>query len=154
MGIAFVLWLVLDPTPFVSKECKFSVNFPSAPQATERTVNGVTTRKFQLIVGSESYSVTHAILPSKSGRTPKELFDGAVLGMKRAGRKVTLSEDGVFGEKKHPSRMIEVNNGEAFVRMRFVIVGDRMYQVSVGGEEGFLKTPKAKTFFESFAIKP
>jgi hypothetical protein len=69
-----------------------------------------------------------------------------------------LSRGKLISEKKftygaNPGRELKVEiEGKAFVRMRLVLVGDRLYFVAVLGSRGVLEAQAAERFLNSFEL--
>jgi hypothetical protein len=86
----------------------------------------------------------------------KKIFDQGQTGLMAAksleGNKLVKSEDGKFG--KYPARDVELSVPKlGTYRVKFVLTGDKFYQITAAGPEQFVKSDDVKKFVDSFKIK-
>jgi hypothetical protein len=91
-------------------------------------------------------------IPIEQADVVKRIFDGGQSGLVNALKgKISRSDDGKFGE--FPIRDIEMEVASLGIyKVRFVLTGDRFYQVTAVGPKDFTEGKDVQRFIKSFQI--
>jgi hypothetical protein len=143
---------------YESKEGKFSAKFPIPPAPPlAKSAGGLVLNIFNADVdkGKGGYLVTYSDLPADVLKAPtpaKVLESSEKVFAESFKAKVLKSSATEFGPKKYPARDLTAERGDWNMHTILVLVGTRMYQVSVYGTKDFVASKEADAFLASFAI--
>jgi hypothetical protein len=144
--------------PFASSAGRYKVLFPG-PVKTETT--GVKTELGELTLTLDSVDLTPEVtflvtfidFPASGAKVePARRLDRVRDGNKGAAGKVVSERDLTVGVEKYPGRDVLIEKPKAFLRNRIVVAGSRLYQVMIQGPRGFVTSPDADRFFDSFEV--
>ncbi len=146
-----------EPQPHMSKEGKFTVNFPTPPTVESRTAAGLTLNLFNADFekGKGGFLVTYSDLPADllKAPLPDQVLASSEKGLVDSFKaKIIKSASVPFGPKKYPAREITAERDQWNMRGTIILVGNRMYQVCVYGPKEFIASKEADAFLASFAI--
>jgi hypothetical protein len=149
--------LAQEPKTYESKEGKFSAKFPSPPKVEAKTSGGLTLNMFNADFdkGKGGYLVSYSDLSPEllKAPLPEQVLASSEKGLVDTFKaKVTKSAAAPFGPKKYPAREIAAERDDWNMRCLLILVGDRMYQVSVYGPKDFIAGKDADAFLASFAL--
>jgi hypothetical protein len=146
---------------FTSKEGKFTVLFPGKPKETKRTLQSpfgpVELNSFSVspLQPVSTYVVIFSDYPANfEKKSDADFLDSSRDGsVKNSGGKL-LSEKKLTLDK-YPGRelLLEAPNQGGLFRQRIFIVGNRLYQLIVGGAEEVAKSKGADKFLDSFKLQ-
>jgi hypothetical protein len=132
--------------PYVWKEGRVEALFPGTPKESKD--------KLELTKGGVAYLVIRSEVPDL-GKTPgaETLFFDVMRGTLVKALQAKLISEKELKVDDAPGRelLLEVPNLGVF-RMRFILVGNRMYQVSVMGRMEAVTGKEAEAFFKSFKL--
>ena len=144
-----------DLLPFKSQAERWVARFPAqpTPDSKELAIGG--SRSVPLVMHSAKdpksqavFSITVAEYPPAFAEVPAAtLLDGVRDGLKGKDGKVT-AEKPLKGP--HPGRAVRIEAGRNTVRSRLVLVGTRLYQVTVAGSTRSFPDELSEEFFASF----
>jgi hypothetical protein len=140
---------------YTSKEGKYAVQFPDNPMKSTSKAGGIDLNTAIVVKGMGGFAVIHADLPPEATKVAKskELLDGGQKGLiDNFKAKVTSTKDFEFGKDKHLARELVAEKDQLHLRIRIVLVGNRIYQVFVVGPKDLTTSPDADAFFKSFEI--
>lgn len=147
-----------DGGKYTSTKGKFSAVFPNGPAVEEKTAGGLTLHLFlaDYDKGKGGYLVTYSDLDPALLKAPKpeQVLESSEKGLvEKVKATVTKSGALAFGPKKYPAREITAEKGEWHMRATLVLVGNRLYQVSVFGPKDMTNAKAASDFLASFEVK-
>jgi hypothetical protein len=142
-----------------SSDGKFTAEFPAKP----RTMPGGNARQIQIVLetsgGKHTYmvqsnSIENAI-PIDNQEAVKTVFDGGESGLTKALKgKIVSSKDTTFSDQKYPARDIDMEVAAfGIYRVRLVLTGQRLYQITVLGPKDFVDGKDVEKFMNSFKIE-
>jgi hypothetical protein len=143
--------------PFASSAGRYKVLFPGA--VTNSSIEVKTnlgplkiTHDTVELPGDVTFAVSHLDYPEtpkveKSARV-KKVRDGS----KGEDGKVLSDKEFTVGAEKHPAREVVIEKPEFVLRNRIVLAGNRLYQVMLQGPKGYVTSPDADRFFDSFEV--
>ncbi len=151
LGQADDKWAKVEP-----KDGNCEIQFPG--KATEKVddKNKSTQVTLELMDGKAVYMLQFNDMPNKipidQADVVKKIFDGGQSGLTNALKgKITKSDDSKFG--KYPARDIDMEVPMlGLYRVKLVLTGDKLYQVTAAGPTDFVKGDDVKKFMESFKI--
>ena len=156
----------VGPLEYSSKAGRFKINFPGVPQESEEsaetqvgTIVSHTTRLVSELTYDASYADYPITLeqPQLIKRVLDSARDGGLARVAKENPHVLSETDISFDG--HPGRMLSIEfAGDAILRYKIVLVGNRSYSLAVGSA----KTPSAQSkyekaatdFFDSFKLIP
>jgi hypothetical protein len=133
---------------FKSEDGKFSVLLPTTPKEDHQTNGQVKTHVFRSFISQHDFKLTYVELPNPAPDV-KTLWEktrdgaGAPKGMKLVGEKM-IEVNG------HPVLELAAEGDWAFLQIRFLTVGNRIYQLMVFSSNKKAETPEARAFLDSF----
>jgi hypothetical protein len=139
---------------YVSKEGRFEVRFPPGAKvnSSQEKRDGFMLHTFSCEVGNNVYAVVYGDGPDTLRNTPaKTLFDGGTKSSLGEKGKLISSKELWVGLKKAPAREIVIEKVGVKVRTRMILVGTRLYVLSVGSDQDFATSEAATKFLDSFA---
>jgi len=145
-----------DFREYTSGDGHFRVLMPGTPrEGTDLGIAGLM-RKVEVNTRAGAYEVTWQELKNAADATPEGLerrLDGVRNGAVRNIRG-TLIDEKKITLGRHPGREIVVDLPEQKGRLRdrLCIAGGRLYQVMVVGREGWVGSPDADRFLDSFRL--
>lgn len=144
---------------FAPKDGKFTVQFPSAPQATTKSAGKAELHIYSLAKEKEkvNFVVIYSDMPADviKGSAPEAVLKTGEEGLVNFYKaKVTKATDTKFkaGGKEYPAREILADKGDGQLRLTLVLAGNRLYQVLVLGTKEQVSGKEADDFFKSFEI--
>ncbi len=140
---------------FKSSEGGFAVLMPGQPKLEQQPIEGATTPNniYGVQQGDRSFVVSyHEYAPDVIKRTTADrLLAGvehdsadAVKGTVRVDRNMVLGG--------HQAREVVIDKGAQTMKARYVLAGDRLYQVVFLGAKGAENGPDATKFLDSFRL--
>lgn len=153
--IAVVIAVVLasgtntHAAPFVSKPGGYAIAFPGPPTHETRDAvdNGmkVAVAFDTFVAQDDQFMVSYTDLPASAAATP--IDDSSIVAQ---GTLIARKDLKLFG---HPARDLEVALPEDLVvRVRFVDVGRRFYQIMVVAPAKLAHAPSVDAYFASFRL--
>lgn len=148
------------PTPFASKEGKFTVAMPAKPsEKTSKIPTDAGQLELHIFVLDQkdrAYLVTYSDYPAGTvaGNADK-ILAGVIEGNAKSLKSKVASEEKItLGKKKHPGReiKIEMPDKKGLYRARIYLVGDRLYQVVALGPDEFAKGKAVDDYLKSFTV--
>ena len=143
------------PEKFVSKEGKYTAQFPTTPETQSKKAGGVDLHMTMAKRSMGGFAVIYSDLPAEAVKAakPKDLLDGGQKGLiDNFKAKITTSKDFEFGKQKYPARELVGAKDAINLRIQIILVGNRLYQVFVVGPKDLATGKEADAFFQSFEI--
>lgn len=143
-----------------NRDGRFTVNFPGKATESTQTINtqkGVAVAHIYTYQGPNraTYTALYSDYPSGSvGKSlPETIYDGAINGaIGQAGGTLKSSTKLEAGGLVGREAVFDAPGQKECVRVRYFLVGDRLYQVAYDGPAGSEGGKEASTFLESFKI--
>lgn len=161
VGCGEVQW-----TRFDSASGRCSVEMPGTPEATSQPLDSALGRlvmnKLELPAaksadGAETYAVIWVDYPTEFVEKPAldRFLDGVRDGNVQSAPGRLVSEK-VVDVEGHPARdiVVALTEGRGSYRNRFLMVGNRLYQITVTRDRGPATEAQAAKFIESFRLSP
>jgi hypothetical protein len=145
-------WTLLAP-----KNAGFSIAMPGTPRAQKRNITTKEGAKSELMtyaLGTRFGTFNLGYSESKDGANvkPDQLFDRMRDQMAKPVKGTVLEEKGA-DVNNHPGREVLIETDKKVcIRVRFVLVDDRLYTISVTGAREWATGKEADRFFESFKV--
>ena len=145
-----------DDEKYTSKDGKFAIQFPAGtkPKTETKKAGDLDLHGASVFDADKIYIVLYIDLPDAVKALPaKTVLDGVVQGaVKDGGGKLESSKDITYGKDKFPGREVVVDKDGNKVKSRFVLAGQRVYAVLVGGPKEFATGKDAAKYLDSFEI--
>jgi hypothetical protein len=137
----------------------FSIQMPAPPaektQVVQTTDGPVALRMYVLEHGDFSYMVSISEISEEvlARRTQEQMLDGARDGVAESIQGEVLDES-AFSLGNHPGRDVELRDStaELTLRIRILLVGERLYQFGVVTPRGDRSSASITRFLGSFAL--
>jgi hypothetical protein len=142
-------------TKYEPKDGGFAIVFPAKPTTASEKANGTEIHSAVVPRGTGAFLVTFSDLAADEVKKakPKDILDENVKGLLGQFKaKLTESKDREFGKAKYPGRDVTAEKDITLIRVRFVLAGNRVYQVMVIGPKETVTGKEANDFFDSFTI--
>jgi hypothetical protein len=142
-----------------NKAGQFSVNFPGPVKESTQNVDtsaGTATAHILSYRSREAiYTALYSDYPAGAvGKAPVDVvYAGAINGaVQKAGGTLRSSTPIQVGNITGREAVLDAPSKAETVRVRYFLVGDRLYQVMYDGPTGTEKSPQAMSFLDSFQI--
>jgi hypothetical protein len=140
--------------PFTSPTGRFSVLFEGTPEYLKITNNNMIANRYGHGDGENKYFVSFADLASAPEST-KELQIWlnrycAIAAQNVGGRTTATYSVQLAG--KIPGRQLEGTTARGVFRMRFFLVGSRLYEMYIGGSKEYVNSPVVGEFLNSLTV--
>lgn len=143
-----------------SRGGRYSVDFPGPAWESSQTINTSAGPTTAHILSYRSREAEFTALysdysPGAVQRMPVDLvYAGAIEGaVKGAGGKLRSSAPVQVGNVTGREAVFDAPNGSETVRVRYFLVGSRLYQLMYDGPKGTERRPKATHFLNSFELE-
>jgi hypothetical protein len=143
-----------------SREGRCRARFPGTPTETERTLNGLPTKRYSWTDAQNRgiYTLIYFVLPeSARNETPQQseqrVKSARDTYVNNASTKL-LSEKPLTldGKYKGLEMLVESAEKRALMRIRLFVVGDRIYSLTAVGRKELIEAPETQKFFDSFEL--
>lgn len=140
-----------------SKEGKFGAKFPGEPKTVSQKAGGLDLVITIVEKGSGGYAVIYSDMPADvvKAAPAEKLLEGGEKGLvDNFKAKVTDSKKSEFesGGKKYPAREITAEKENLTLRIKIILVDNRLYQVFVVGPKEQATGKEADEFIKSFEL--
>jgi hypothetical protein len=151
-----------EQSVFRSERGRFSILFHSKPEETSKDADtpfGKQTLHLFTCSDQGSFQVVGYIdypVEVRKNKTADEVFDNARFGVNLFLNGIVFDEKRIMiGNDKHPGRELFIKSptDDHVIRYRMYLVGNRFYQVVVGGSQQYATGMSANEFLDSFKIK-
>lgn len=149
-----------DDKKYESRDGKYAVAFPGAPATDTKKAGELTLSTAAVEAKGVSYLVIYSDLPAESVKASKaeDILENGEKGLvDNFKAKVTKSQSTTFGKDKYPARNVtaevKVDATTLQLRLRIVLVNNRVYQVLAVGSPEAVSGAAADKFFESFEVR-
>lgn len=146
-----------DETAYRSKNGRYKVHFPKTPKLEEKQSRGGI-RYYKAMVSEPNgiYLAMYADVTLPKKQTEQETQARLVAAQEGAARELgaTVTKE-KYVAKPFPSRNFEgtvTRPMQGEMRVRLIVVGNRLYQVEVVGTKNFVHSQAASKFLESFEV--
>jgi hypothetical protein len=143
-----------DQDRFTSPTGRFSVLFQGRPEYEKMTNNNMVYNRYVHGEGDNRYFVSFADLPGAPAST-QELQIWLNRYCAVAARSVGGQTSAAYSVQlagKIPGRQLEGSIAKGVFRMRFFIVGNRLYEMYIGGTKEYVNSPVATEFLNSLTV--
>lgn len=149
-----------DDKKYESKDGKYAVAFPGVPSVESKKAGELTLSTASAEAKGVAYMVIHSDLPAETVKASKaeDILENGEKGLvDNFKAKVTKSQSTTFSKEKYPARNVtaevKVDATTLQLRLRIVLVGNRVYQVLAIGSPDAVSGAAADKFFESFEVR-
>jgi hypothetical protein len=143
-----------DLHPFTSPTGRFSVLFQGRPEYEKVTNNNLISNRYAHAEGDNRYFVSFADLPG----APESTKDLQIwlnrycpLSAQNVGGRITATYS-VQLAGKIPGRQLEGSTARGVFRMRIFLVGNRLYEMYIGGTKDYVNSPVVSEFLNSLTV--